>query len=93
MELRDIEKQEDWQQVAREIRESSLPEMDRLAYAFGWITDRIIEQGMRNIELARALRDDDSVIKYQIQTEVIRHARNIFQSCHLLVTGRKAWDE
>ena len=84
---------EDWQQIAVELKDSERPEIEKLAYAFGWITDRIIEQGAKDIELARALRDEESVVKNQIKTEVIRHTKSIFQHCHLLATGRKAWDE
>ncbi len=93
MEYPDIGKRADWQQVVRELRGSKGPEIEKLAYAFGWITDRIVEHGMKDIELARALRDEDSLIKSQIKTEAIKHARSIFRNCHLLATGRKAWDE
>jgi hypothetical protein len=93
MKYPDIVNQADWQKVAAELKDSGRPEMEKLVYAFGWITDRIIEQGLRDIELARALRDEDAVVKHQIKTEVTKHARSIFQTCHLLATGRKAWDE
>jgi hypothetical protein len=93
MEYPDIIKQADWQQVVRELRGSKRPEIEKLAYAFSWITDRIVEQGMKDIELARALRDEDSLIKNRIKIGAIRHARSIFQDCHMLATGKKAWDE
>ena len=93
MKYPEIGSKTDWQQIAAELRQSAGPEMEKLVYAFGCITDRMIDQGMKDIELARALRDDDSVVKNQIKTEVIRHARDIFAHCHLLATGRKAWDE
>jgi hypothetical protein len=93
MEYPDIGKIADWQRVAEKIRRSDQPEIEKLAFSFRWITDSIIEHGMKDIELARALRDEDSVIKNQIKTEAIRHARAIFQTCHLLAAGRKAWDD
>lgn len=93
MEYPEIGNKTDWQQVAAELRESGRPEIEKLVYAFGWITDRMIEQGIKDIQLARALRDEDSVVKNQIKTEVIRHARDIFAHCHMLATGRKVWDE
>ena len=93
MEYPEIGNKTDWQQVAAELRESGRPEIEKLVYAFGWITDRMIEQGIKDIQLARALRDEDSVVKNQIKTEVTRHARDIFAHCHMLATGRKAWDE
>lgn len=93
MEQQDIGRTADWQKIAVELRDSEQPEMEKLAYAFGWITDRMIEQGIKDIEVAKALRDEDSVVKNQIKTEVARHARSIFQQCHLLATGRKAWGD
>jgi hypothetical protein len=93
MKNQDIGSKADWQRVAAELKASKLPEIEKLAYAFGWITDRIIEQGTKDIELARALRDEESVIRNQIKTEMVRHAKSIFQDCHMLATGRKAWDE
>lgn len=93
MEYPEIGNKTDWRQVAAELRESGRPEIEKLAYAFGWITDRMIEQGIEDIQLARALRDEDSVVKNQIKTEVTRHARDIFAHCHMLATGRKVWDE
>jgi hypothetical protein len=79
--------------VAAELRDSKQPELEKLAYAFRWITDHIIEQGLKDIEVARALRDEDSLLKHQVKIEVIRHARSIFQNCHLLAAGRTAWNE
>jgi hypothetical protein len=93
MDYAELSKQEDWQKIAREIKNSDRPEIEKLARAFGWITSRIIEHGKKDSELARALRDEDSLVRNQIKTEAIRHARSIFQNCHLLATGRKAWDE
>lgn len=93
MEYPEIGKQADWQRVAEKIRKSGQPEIERLAYAFRWITDSIVEHGMKDVELAMALRDEDSAVKGRIKTEAIKHARAIFQTCHLLATGRKAWDD
>jgi hypothetical protein len=93
MEYPDIGKRSDWQQVAAEMRESQRPDIEKLAHMFDWITRRIVEQGLRDTEVARALRDEDTLIKNQIKTETIRHAREVFQTCHMVATGRRAWDE
>jgi hypothetical protein len=93
MEYPDIASQADWQHVAAEIKRSTGSQIERLSLAYRWITDRIIEQGMNDVDLARALRDEESLIKNQVKTEAIKHARAIFQTCHLLATGKKAWDE
>jgi hypothetical protein len=93
MEYPDICRQSEWQEMAEDIRNSKQPDLEKVVHAFGWVTRRIVEQGLKDIELARALRDDDSVVKNQIKTEAIRHARSVFQVCHMLATGRRAWDE
>lgn len=75
------------------IIKTDLPEIERLAQAFEWVTDRFIEQAQKEIELARALGDQETVIKEHIKTEVMKHARSIFQDCYRRVTRRSAWDE
>ncbi len=72
----------EWAAMAKEVRGSSLPEGRKLALAFGWITNRIITHAEKEVEAARALRDEESAIN-----------RTIFEECYLPATGRKAWDE
>ena len=83
----------DWQGIVREIKASNGPDVEKLAYAFGWITGRILEHTRKDIEVAGAMRDEEALVKQQLKLEVIKHARGIFRDCHRLVTGRKAWDE
>ena len=83
----------EWAAMAKEVRDSSLPEVEKLARAFGWVTARIVAYAEREVEAARALRDEESAIKQQVKMETVRHARSIFEECYLLATGRKAWDE
>ena len=84
---------EEWSSMAAELRGSPLPEARRLARAFGWVTNRIINHAEKEVETARALRDDEAAVKQQVKMETIRHARAVFEECYLLATGRKAWDE
>jgi hypothetical protein len=83
----------DWPTFASEIMKSNRPEIEKLAEAFGWITDRIVDHAVHEIEVARALGDSDEMVKHQIKMETVKHARRIFRECHLLATGRKVWDE
>ena len=71
---------------------SDLPQMDKLAEAFRGLTGFIIEATERQIELARAMKDDEETTKHQVKLETIKHARKIFQTCYWHVTGRWAWD-
>jgi hypothetical protein len=70
-----------------------LPEIDKLAQAFRLITDSAVEHALYEIELARAMKDQETVVKQQIKMETIKHARTILQDCYMLVTRRRAWDE
>ncbi|MBN1313629.1 MAG: hypothetical protein JXB30_19660 [Anaerolineae bacterium] len=76
-----------------DIIEADLPDIEKLAQAFGWITGRNVEQAENEIELARAMGDQELVIREQIKMEMMKHARSIFQDCYRRVTRRRAWDE
>ena len=75
------------------IRESDLPDLDKIALCFESITSQIIAEGAREIELARALQDEEAVVRVQIKTSTLNHARDILQSCYRTMLRRSAWDE
>ena len=72
---------------------SDKPDIDKLAWAFGWITDNIIDSANHEIELAMALHDGDAKVRMQIKMETIKHARHIFATSYQQITGRSVWDE
>lgn len=76
-----------------DILNADLTDMQKLARVFRWITDFYIESSDREIELFKAVGDQDALIKEQIKQSVFKHAQTIFQDSHLLVTKQKAWDD
>lgn len=76
-----------------EIRESDLPDLDKIALCFEQITRQTITYGEHEIELARAMQDEEAVVRAQIKTSTISHARQIFQDCYRTILRRSAWDE
>jgi hypothetical protein len=76
-----------------DIIESNLPDIEKLAQSFGWIASRNIERTGHEIELARAMGDQELVVREQIKMEMMKHARSIFQDCYQRVTRKRAWDE
>ena len=80
-------------QEIQEIANSEAPEIEKLTKAFRWVTDKVIREAQREIELARALKDRESVIRVQIKMETLKHAQVILNKCHLQITGRRAWHE
>lgn len=89
----ELENGREWAATARELRGSPLPEVQKLASAYDWITGRIITHAFREVEAARALGDEESAIRQQVKMETMRHARVIFEQCYMLATGRRAWDD
>ena len=80
----------DW---IREIQRSERPEIEKLAEFFGQITTQIIGFADKEIELAKAMQDRESLIKHQIKMETIKTARKIFARGYQIATGRKAWGD
>jgi RNase P/RNase MRP subunit p29 len=72
---------------------SSLPDMAKMARAFEGLTGFIIKDTGQQIELAQAMGNRQEVVKQQIKMETLKHARTLFQTCYLGVTGKAAWDE
>ena len=93
MENFEIPPKEELPDVFREIKDSDLPEAEKLASAFKWVTDRILSFSEKDIELARAMKDQEALIREQVKHEMMKSSRQIFQDCFRGVLGRKAWDE
>jgi hypothetical protein len=72
---------------------SDLTEVEKLAQSFRSITDRYVEHAEAQVELARAMKDQEALVKEHIKLGVMNHARSIFQDCFRSITGRMAWDE
>ena len=68
--------------MLEEIMQRDEPEAERLKAAFEQITDTILENGTRELELARALGNEQDVVKTHIKLETIRHARYVLDQCY-----------
>lgn len=68
-------------------------ELEKVMDAFDQITSTIIEQSEKDIELNRALGDQQAVIREQIKKSTIIHTRSIINLCHLRATGKEVFDE
>ena len=75
------------------ILDSDLPEMDKLAAAFGGLTGFVVEVAEKEIELAKAMGDRQETIKQQIKMETMKSAREMFRTVFWQVTGKWVWDE
>ncbi len=93
MRKNDEGKEADFFGLMQKIRDSDASDVDKVAQAFDHITCSIIEHAQHEIELARAMFDEDTVVKQQVKMETMKGARGIFQDCYRLTLGRRAWDE
>jgi len=60
--------------------------------AFGAITTFYLQEVEQEIELARAMGDQESLVRRQIRRETIKHAQNVLNDCTMLVTRRRVSD-
>ena len=68
---------------------SDLPEAEKVARAYQWIIDDHISHSRNEIELLRALGDQENLVKEQIKLGVYEYTAGIFAFCFQQATGRK----
>ncbi len=68
---------------------SDLPEVEKLTLAYQFIMQEHIAHGRREVELQKALSDEDALIKEKIKLGVLEYSNDIFAYCYLRVTGKK----
>jgi len=75
------------------IQALDLPDIDKLARMFDLITQRIIDHAEQEVAVAKAMQDEETVVKTQIKSSTIKHARAIFSDCFWRVAARKGWGD
>ncbi len=88
-----IAHESDWTTVFKQLKDSDLPEAEKVARAFEWLTNGYFEHGEQEIEMLRALGDQESLIKEQVKLATMKHTISIFRDCYQFMTGRRAWDD
>ena len=88
-----MERQKDIFDWIRDLQASDQPEIDKLRAFYDRTTSRIVDFAEKEIELAQAMQDQESIVKVQVKMETLKHARRIFAEGYQIVTGKKAWDE
>ena len=76
-----------------EIFASDLLEADKIAKAFHMIIQTIETHTNNEIELRKAMNDQETMVKEQIKLSSIQHARGIFNMVYQRTTGKRSWDE
>ncbi|HEX3052324.1 MAG TPA: hypothetical protein VHP83_16810 [Aggregatilineaceae bacterium] len=74
------------------IKDADLPAANKIARAFDLITTQTLTHFDHDIDLSRALHDQDKLIQDQIKRDTLAHAREIFNFCYRFMLGGDAWD-
>jgi hypothetical protein len=75
-----------------EIIKSDLPDVDKLAQAFMLILKQQQAFSDNEIELQKAIGDNELLVKEQIKKGVLKYSGEIFAYCYFRTTGRKLKD-
>ena len=75
------------------IFDSTLPEADKIVHWFDHVISQMVSHAEKEIELLRALCDEESVVKEQIKMETLKFAHGVLGDCYQRATGRKAQDD
>ena len=78
----------EWQNLVDRLQEADIPDLDKVLQAFDYITAQHVENGMHEIELARAMKDQETVIREQIKIETMKFANKSLQEIAMIFTRR-----
>ncbi len=75
-----------------QIFETDIPDVEKLAQAFLFILHQQQVYAENEIELQKAIGDNELLVKEQIKKGVLRYSGEIFAYCYYRTTGRKLSD-
>lgn len=80
-------------ELVETLKASDLPDLDRVAQVFDFVINQHVGQSQRDIELARAMRDKETMVKEQIKQETLKYAHRVFNDTYMVFKGRRVFDE
>lgn len=72
---------------------ADIPDIEKLSKAYVFIISQHIEISKRELEVLKALGDQEAIIKEQIKANTMAYTLGMFRQLHLRATGRKVSDE
>ncbi len=72
-----------------QILTEDLPETDKLARAYLFILQEQQLYAQHEIELQKAIGNDEQLVKEQIKQSVLKYSGEIFAYCYFRITGRR----
>ncbi len=80
----------------RIILDKQMTDVQKLKSMFGYISQKFVEHGLREIEVLNALGDVETIISERIKLGTMESAREMFEFCYRYLTGDRGkdiWDE
>lgn len=71
-----------------QILTEDLPEIQKLARAYLFILRQQQMYAQHEIELQKAIGNDEMLVKEQIKQSVLKYSAEIFADCYFRITGR-----
>jgi hypothetical protein len=82
----------EWLHLVDSLKESHRSDVDKVVIAFRHVTDEHIKHSKLDLELARALKDGEAVIREQIKQETIKYTQKVLEDCYRIFVGRSFQD-
>ncbi len=79
----------DTMQAYQAIMQSDLADVEKVKEAFTLVINFYIEHGEREIELLRAMSDQENMVKEQIKVSTMRSVQSIFDEAYRQATGSR----
>jgi membrane-bound lytic murein transglycosylase B len=73
----------------KQVLETEGTEAEKLQALFHHITDTIIRYGENQMELLKAINDQEELMKERIKVSTIRHAKSILDQCNAMLQHSK----
>jgi len=85
--MKNPQKQIQWQELVDELQASDLPDVEKILQAYDFIVDQHIDHCLHEIELARAMQDNESVIREQIKMETLKFSQKRLRELQMIFSG------
>ena len=92
MDQQERQEKMNWLNLVDSLKESDLSDLDKVVKAFRHVTEDHIKHSKHDLELARALKDREAIIREQIKQETIKYTQKVLEDCYRIFIGRTTQD-
>ena len=86
MDWKKRDKKIQWHVLVEELKDSELPDLEKVLMVYDFTVEEHIEHSSREIELARAMKDSESVVREQIKMETLKFSQKRLRELQMIFT-------